>query len=352
MLKFRTRRKLFIIVGILFAVLFLYIILPVSVPLIGALLTAMVLEPSVGFLQAKYRMGRKLSVLIIFITFLIAIGLAGYFITTKVITEVISFAEDAPKYINDISKVWFDAQDSFIDAARELPDELADNINNRGEDFLINVKNDLLAFININNLKTLLTNIPNFLVSFLVYLIALFLFLHDFPRLRKGFYDSLTDKTAEKVNFITTRLSFVLFGFIKAQFLISVITFAVSLIGLLVIAPKVALVMSILIWIIDFIPIFGSIAVLGPWAFFHLLAGNLAMGTKLAIMAAALLIIRRTIEPKMMGTHIGLSPLSTLIAMYLGMEILGLTGFIIGPLLLIGFNTSKETGIFKTSFKI
>ncbi|TCN25743.1 sporulation integral membrane protein YtvI [Mesobacillus foraminis] len=352
MLKFISKRNILISIGILIAILILYIILPVSIPLIAALLTAMVLEPSVRFLQKHSGLGRKFAVLIVFLTFVILIGLAGYFITTKVITEAISFVEDAPKYINEISKDWFDAQDRFIEAAKELPEELVEEINNRGEDFLINVKNDLLAFININNVKALLTNIPNFLVSFLVYLIALFLFLLDLPQLRKGFYNRLTEKTAEKVHFMTTRLSFVLLGFIKAQFLVSVIIFAVSLIGLLLISPKVALVMAVVLWIIDFIPIIGSIAVLGPWALFHLLAGNLALGSKLAILAAVLLIIRRTVEPKMMGTHIGLSPLSTLIAMYLGLKLLGLAGFIIGPLLLIGYNTAKEAGIIKANFKI
>jgi predicted PurR-regulated permease PerM len=110
--------------------------------------------------------------------------------------------------------------------------------------------------------------------------------------------------------------------------------------------------MSIIIWIIDFIPIIGSIVILGPWALFHLLTGDLAMGTQLAILAAVLLIIRRTVEPKVMGTHIGLSPLATLIAMYLGLKLIGILGFIIGPLLVIAFNSAKEAGLIRMNFKI
>lgn len=113
-----------------------------------------------------------------------------------------------------------------------------------------------------------------------------------------------------------------------------------------------ALIMSIIIWIIDFIPIIGSIVILGPWALFHLLTGDLAMGTQLAILAAVLLIIRRTVEPKVMGTHIGLSPLATLIAMYLGLKLIGILGFIIGPLLVIAFNSAKEAGLIRMNFKI
>jgi sporulation integral membrane protein YtvI len=151
---------------------------------------------------------------------------------------------------------------------------------------------------------------------------------------------------------MTSRLSYVGIGFFKAQFLVSLIIFAVSLIGLLLIVPDIAIFMSLVIWLIDFIPILGSIVILGPWALFHLLTGNIVLGTKLAILAAVLLVIRRTIEPKLMGRHIGLSPLSTLISMYLGLKILGVAGFIIGPMLVIIFNSAKETGMIKTNFKI
>ncbi|MCQ6276974.1 sporulation integral membrane protein YtvI [Bacillus sp. V3B] len=352
MTKFLTKRNISTFIVILLIALLFYFILPVSVPLIGALITALFLEPLVRFIQKRTNLGRKITVSITFIAFVILIGFSGYVITTKVITEAINIVENAPRYVNDITNVWFDVQERFVEAAEDLPTELVHEINDRGEEFLINARDDLLAFININNLKALLTNIPNFLVSFLVYLIALFLFLLDLPRLRQGFYSFLSEKTAEKVRFMTSRLSSVIIGFFKAQFLVSIIIFAVSLIGLLLIVPEVALFMSLVIWLIDFIPIIGSIAILGPWAIFQLLAGDIVIGMKLAILAAALLIIRRTVEPKVMGTHIGLSPLATLIAMYLGLKLIGMAGFIIGPLVIIAFNTAREAGIIKLNFKI
>ncbi|MCM3587061.1 sporulation integral membrane protein YtvI [Mesobacillus maritimus] len=352
MTRFFNKKNITILLVILLLAILFYIILPVSVPLIGALFTAMILEPVVRLIQKRFKIGRKFSVILVFIAFMALIGLSGYFITTKVITEAINVVENAPKYINDITNVWFDAQEQFVEAAKDLPNELVHEISDRGEDFLINLRDDLLAFININNLKTILTNIPNFLVSFLVYLIALFLFLLDLPKLRAGFYGFLSEQTAEKVDFMISRLTSVITGFFKAQFLVSLIIFAVSLIGLLIIAPDVAIFMSFVIWIIDVIPIIGSIAILGPWALFHLLTGDLILGTKLAILAAILLIIRRTVEPKVMGTHIGLSPLATLIAMYLGLKLIGMMGFIVGPLLVIAFNTAREAGIIKLNFKI
>ncbi|UII57280.1 sporulation integral membrane protein YtvI [Cytobacillus spongiae] len=349
---FFKKRTFFIFIGIALIATLFYLIIPVSIPLILAFISALFLEPLVKLLKSKAKINRSLSVLIIFLIFVLFIGVSGYFITTKVITEAIKLVENSPSYINEITKAWLSGEEKLTNAAKDLPKDVVDEISNQVQSFLNKTKDELVAYVNIDNLKAILTNIPNYLVSFLVYLIALFLFLSDLPRLREGMYKLLTEQTADKVNFMTSRLSYVIFGFFKAQFLVSVIIFIVSLIGLLFISPEIALIMSFIIWVIDFIPIIGSIVILGPWALFHLLTGDIVLGTQLSVLAAVLLIIRRTVEPKVMGSHIGLSPLSTLIAMYLGLKLLGILGFIIGPLLLIAFNSAKEAGIIKLNFKI
>lgn len=333
------------------AVLF-YFILPVSIPLIAALITAILLEPLVKSLQIRFSIKHRISVLIVFLTFVLLLSLTGYFLTTKVITEAIKIVGHGSIYINEMTKEWMQAKKHLTAAAKDLPDYVVTEISDRVVGFLNNAKEDLIAYVNIDNVKSILTNIPNYLVSFIVYLISLFLFLIDLPRLRESLQKHLTNRTAEKVNFMTSRLSYVVFGFLKAQFLVSIIIFFVSLVGLILISPKIALVMALIIWLIDFIPIMGSIVLLGPWSLFHLLTGDMALGTKLATLAAILLIIRRILEPKIMGSPIGLSPLTTLIGMYLGLKIFGILGFIIGPLLLIGFKTAKEAGIIKINFKL
>lgn len=329
-----------------------YFILPVSVPLIIAFITALFLEPLVSLLQNKAKWKRSLSVLVIFLLFVMSIGIIGYFITTKVITEGIKIVENAPSYINEVNRVWRDMEQNITHASEDLPPELVNEISEQIDKFLYDLRINITDMVNIERIKSLFTDIPNYLISFIVYLIALFLFLLDMPKLKEGFYAHLKESTAEKVKFMTSRLSYVVFGFFKAQFLVSIIIFFVTLIGLLFIAPDVALIMAFVVWIIDFIPIIGSIVIIGPWAIFQLITGNIGTGTQLAILAIVLLIIRRTVEPKVMGSHIGLSPLATLIAMYIGLKLIGILGFIVGPLVIIAFNSAKEAGIIKMNFKI
>ena len=174
----------------------------------------------------------------------------------------------------------------------------------------------------------------------------------DLNKLQFKFFQYLSDNTAEKVTFMYSGIKKVIVGFMKAQFLASLFILGASFIGLLFIIPKYALVMSIVIWIIDLIPILGSIIIVAPWATYYLLIGDVAMGTKLSILAIVLLIIRRAVEPKLMGSQMGVSPLAILIAMFIGAKLLGVLGFLIGPLLVILFITAKESGIIKMNFKV
>ncbi len=349
---FLTKRTVFTFLIIAAIVAIGIFILPVSIPIIIAFITALFLEPIVRLLYTRVNIKRSLSVLIVFLLFLVSIGVGGYFITTKVITQVISLVENAPSYINEVNRVWRDFETDLHKQYEDLPPEVVIEISDQIDKFLYDLRIYLTDLVNIQNIKHIFTNIPNYLVSFIVYLIALFLFLIDMPKLKEGFYSHLKESTADKVKFMSSRLSYVVFGFFKAQFLVSIIIFVVTFIGLLFIAPEVALIMAFVIWIIDFIPIIGSIVILGPWALFHLITGDIGLGTQLAVLAVVLLIIRRTVEPKVMGSHIGLSPLATLIAMYIGLKLLGILGFIVGPLILIAFNSAREAGIIKTNFKI
>lgn len=264
--------------------------------------------------------------------------------------------EKTPTYINKVNQVWADIETNLYKVSKKLPPNVVSGVSNQVEEFLNQAKTNITTSLNTENIKMIITNIPNFLLNFLlnflIYLVALFLILIDLPKMKKRIYSHFTDKTADKVNFMTTRLSFVIFGFLKAQLLVSIIIFIVALIGLFFINPKIALLMAFIIWIIDFIPIIGSLMILGPWSLFCFLTGNLLLGTKLGILATGLIIIRRTVESKIMGHQIGLSPISTLISIYLGFQILGLIGFIIGPLLLITFNSAREAGIIKLNFKL
>lgn len=345
------RQWILLIVGILLLVA-AYFILPVSLPLVTAFITALLLNPAVRMLQYRFKFKRRLSVIIVYIAFLVLISIIGSYVVTRVITQIAHVIENADTYITQVAVFFQKWQDDYSSFVNQFPAKYVEEINSTLITQAENIRTRFFSEETLGNVSDFAKNLPQYLVSFLVYLIALFLFMLEMPRLKAKSYEYMTTKTAEKVRFMNSRLSYVVFGFLKAQFLVSIIIFIASVIGLLFIAPDVAIIMSLIIWVVDFIPIIGSIAVVGPWALYVFLTGDIVMGTKLSVLAFILLAIRRTVEPKVMGRHIGLSPLATLIAMYLGLKLIGFLGFFVGPLLVIAFNSAKEAGIIKMNWKI
>lgn len=344
-------RKIILFIIILLLLVVGYFVLSISIPLIIALITALALNPLVKLIQNRTKISRKISVLIVFLLFLVVVGFAGGFIVTKAVGQAINFVEDVPSHINKINQVYGEWQNRINEYGNDLPSEFVESVTDSFDTYVTQLNTTLREKLTINKIASIFAQVPQYIVSILVYLIALFLFMLELPILKDKTFSLFTKETAEKVSFMNNRIKNVIVGFFKAQFLVSLIIFAVSLIGLFIIAPEVALIMALIIWLVDLVPIIGSIIILGPWAIIMFMAGDIQMGVELSILAIILLAIRRTIEPKVMGKHMGLSPLATLISMFLGLKIFGILGFIIGPLILIIYISAREAGILKLNIK-
>ncbi|MEK5039680.1 sporulation integral membrane protein YtvI [Sporosarcina sp. FSL K6-3457] len=352
MTKWLTKRNFIITLSIVFMILIIIFIIPVSIPLILALLTAILIDPLVKLTEKKCKWNRKISVTSIFIFILTVTAFALYYIVTQLIGKIIKFIEAVPDYLNSLSGLWIDSQSKLFQYTSVLPDEVIKPIRKEFKDIFEAMRESILSLLSYEKVMVLMTEIPNFLISFTVFFIALFLFMLELPELKKMLFRHLTTSTAEKVRYMITNLNSVIFGFIKAQLLMSFIILAVTFVGLLLIIPKYAVMMSLVIWIIDIIPILGSIVILAPWSLYLFISGDIATATKLAILAVILLIVGRTVEPKIMGSQIGLSPLPTLISMFVGLKLMGFLGLFIGPLIIILFTTAREAGIIKMNFRI
>ncbi|WP_093855987.1 sporulation integral membrane protein YtvI [Tenuibacillus multivorans] len=352
MFKNVTKKQWTILIYIVLLLLFAYFILPISVPLILAFLTALFVNPLVRLCTRRFRVNRKIAVSIVFILLISILATIGTYTTIKAIGQIKNIQDNIPTYISEIETELTELRTKVEDYTEDWPDEFVEQAENQVSTTLSKYGEQLEEIDYIDNITQLFMKVPNFLINLLVYLIALFLFMLELPNIRNKFYSIMTDETQEKFKFMNARLSYVLLGFLKAQFLVSLIIFTVTLIGLLIITPKIALIMSIIIWLVDLIPIIGSIIVLGPWSLYMFFTGDIMLGTQLAVLAIILLAIRRTVEPKVMGHHIGLSPLPTLIAMFLGLQLIGFLGFFLGPIFVILFNSAKEAGIIKWNMKI
>ncbi|WP_235439941.1 AI-2E family transporter [Paenibacillus sp. DMB20] len=122
-----------------------------------------------------------------------------------------------------------------------------------------------------------------------------------------------------------------IFGFLRAQLILSAFTYVITLTGLLVLGVNYPLAIALLVTIVDILPILGVGSVLVPWAIYLLVVGDYFTGIGLILLFILITVIRRVLEPKVIGDAVGIGALPALISMYVGFKLVGVIGFFYRP---------------------
>jgi predicted PurR-regulated permease PerM len=85
--------------------------------------------------------------------------------------------------------------------------------------------------------------------------------------------------------------------------------------------------------VLDAVPILGTGTVLVPWSLVCFLQHEQLRAIGLLSVYAAAAITRTVLEPKFVGQQLGLDPLATLIALYVGFCFWGIPGLLFTPIL-------------------
>ena len=131
--------------------------------------------------------------------------------------------------------------------------------------------------------------------------------------------------------------------YLKAQGEIMLVVGLVCVLGLWILGNPYFVLWGILIGVLDALPVLGVGIILIPWAVIWLVRGNywLAVGYLILFFVADL--VRQFLEPKILGKEIGIHPALMLAAVYGGIFLYGVTGFVLGPVtVLIYMNIWKE----------
>jgi sporulation integral membrane protein YtvI len=330
--------------------LLLLYLLPKSIPILLGLLTAILFEPIIVSILGRFKIKRVFAVLIVFILFLSAIGFVSYVILAKLIEQLIYFSYNLPFILAKINILIGQYIDKWEIFSANVPKDVIDSIEASFQSLESTI---LKGTSNITQSALLfITTIPQILLEILVYCIAVFLFSLDLPRLKTKILNFFSTRTREKFILITHQLNRAGIGFVKAQLLFSVLTFILAYVGLLFLKVDYPILLSIVIVIVDVLPVLGTGSVLVPYAFYCFVTYQQDTGIGLIILFLIITIVRRVIEPKVYSSNMGISPLASLISMYLGFQVLGFIGLILGPTVVIIFDTLKKAGLFKFQFKL
>ncbi len=124
-----------------------------------------------------------------------------------------------------------------------------------------------------------------------------------------------------------------LFGWLKAQCKLSAITFCVVCAGLFILQIPLAPLWAAVVAIVDAVPLLGTGTILLPWAVVRLVQRQHLRAIGLLCTYGAAFLLRTVLEPRLVGRHLGLDPLVTLVFLYLGYRFWGVWGMLFAPML-------------------
>ena len=136
-------------------------------------------------------------------------------------------------------------------------------------------------------------------------------------------------------------------GWLRAQLIMMLITFFELLAAFLLLRIRGAALAAAATALIDALPVFGTGAVLVPWALASLLLGETARGLGLLICWGVVSLVRSCIQAKLVGDQIGLDPIASLLAVYAGWRVCGVWGTLCFPILLVTLQRLNDKGVLR-----
>lgn len=333
---------------LLIAAIAFKLIIPYFLPFLLGLILAVAMEPVVN-LFLRFKMPRAAATGAAMLVTVGTLAAIMWLAVSKLIVELANFLHNVPSYTKILTTLSLLLTQKLQSLTENLPPEFVHHLN-RNTEKLTELFSDRLSLLAREMLKSI-TTLPNQLLIIIIVLIATFFLSKDLFKLKNRLISSIPPEFHCKLKIMSDDLYRASIGFIKAQLILSAITGLVILVGLIILRTEYVLTIALLGGLVSPIPVLGVGALFIPWISYSLLIGNTYLAVGLLILFAVVVVIKHSLEPKVLGQNIGIDPLSVLIALYVGYELLGVYGFILGPFILITYNALQKAKAFAWLFK-
>lgn len=326
-------------------------------PFLIAFIISLMVEPAIKYLMRTTKMTRKMSSIIIFvIVFSIIIGCLTWGIIS-LISESTNLLQTLNIYID---KAYTQIQET-IGRMNIKKISISNNVLNIAEsasrEILYKISTWLTEFL--TKLINGITSIPTIAIYTVITILSLYFICTDKIYMLDLMEHHMPKNWVQKIGIHLREITKSLGGYLKAEAILILVSFVISVIGLYTFKligmnVKYPLLIALGIGFVDALPILGSGSVMVPWAIISALNGDLKLGIAIIILWIIMSLVRQFLEPKIVSGKIGIHPIFTLIAMYTGFKVIGVMGMLVGPIVLIIlksiFATVLDEGVSKSLF--
>lgn len=340
-----------VIVSLLFSLLATAFVIAAGVGLIRFLIPfvigwiiASIANPVVCWLDKKVKIEKKFGSAIMIVVVLGAVIGVLYLVISMLVKEAGGLIENLPEIYADIEVQLQEIAQNLSGYFKLLPDGIKDGWNTVvtgfGEAIANVVKN--LSEPTVSWAGEVAKSIPSIVIATFVAIISAYFFVADRENV-VAWVKKVTPKAVyDRLMMVVSNFKISVGGYFKAQFKIMAVVGVILFIGLSLLKVKYALVLSIIIAFLDFLPFLGTGTAFVPWCIYTLLTGNVKRFIFLLIIYATTQVVRQLIQPKLVGDEVGLKPLPTLIFIYIGYKLGGVLWMILAvPLGMIIINMIK-----------
>ena len=319
--------------------------LPVLAPFLVAFVITALITPLINLLHEKLRLPKKpIAIVLVTVSYLVLFGLI-----LLVGRGVYNWAMNADGwfqtvFVPGVMQIYTRLTSFSGDGASGLVSYLAS-----ARDKLIDTIGAGASKVSAETLSGAAAALPGFLIRILFAVVATYFMATDADRILYWLGSRVSEPLAEKVSAGFRTIQKTLGRYIRAYSVIFLIMFAELCVGFFAARIENFVLAALFVAVFDILPILGSSMILLPWSLFLLLSGDYQRGAVMFVVYLIVVIVRQFIEPKIVGEHVGLHPLVTLIAMYVGSKLfggVGLFGFPICCAVLVQLESAGVLNLF------
>lgn len=335
---------LYLALGFAGAWLFVRYVLGWLLPFLIAFAVAHLIEPAVGFIVRKTRLRRAAASGLCVLTVYGLVAGLFYLIVSRILYEAGELLHQLPALVAQLPPLTESFRERVYSLIISVPVELQDFLTTSFENFMsrgITIPANLYSFL-ATFLSSTVLSLPAFMLFIVACLLSTYFISRDYRAVVSFLMAQLPPGWKTKLLRTKDNLIGTLGKWLRAQAILMGLTFVETAVGLLIAGVDYFLLMALVVAFVDALPVLGSGTVLVPWGLAAMLSATPARGVLIILLYIVIVLVRSLTEPRLVGRQIGLHPLVTLAAMYVGLKAIGVWGILLFPVLIITLKQLQE----------
>ena len=306
-------------------------------PFIIAIPVAAMISPLAAWLEHTLHLKRAPAVLIPVLIVCVLLALLIVWFASFGIGQLTGFL-NSPHVINDLIASMRSVFDRLfaVMASDAVAPEVVSWMHDSVSRLLSWLTDSLTSLVRSAGLLTvnMAAGVPYTIIYANFLIIGIYFITKDYDRIRAHLPGGRNHAPNSSATRLTNSAIVGLIGYLRMQTTYALLSLAAGTICFELFGFRYAFPIALAAATLEFLPLFGNGTLYIPWSLLSFVLGDTRTGTLVIVLYLLLITIRRVTEPALLANSIGVSPLASLIGMFVGLKAGGILGLVGGPVVM------------------